>query len=317
MCQLSTAIRPADILLDSTDNIVLCGSARCWNFFQMCTPTWRGGRRRDPENIRDRSHATPRSSCGRRGLRHGDGRSRQRLQPHEHDGRKPAGRRCQRSGQRGISRRGRGRPARLPLRDLRRRAVLDRQAPPARGRPEERGSDDRAQGRAQGGRRRAAGRDPRQGRSQEPGDDRGAAQDERRRGPPGDRGREGSDHAPWRHLRALSFHGGQLGDAGHRPPERRLAEPRSERRGHHRAVPGAAGGQEGRLPIVGAREVRPALQPGRKEHPARPPARVWSCRGQERDVYGGGPDLLLECVCRGHADGRAGQLLRPAARKST
>ncbi len=43
-----------------------------------------------------------------------------------------------------------------------------------------------------------------------------------------------------------------------------------------------------------------------KSNAARPPARVWSGPGQERNVYGGGPDLLLECVCRGHADGRAG-----------
>ena len=35
---------------------------------------------------------------------------------------------------------------------------------------------------------------------------------------------------------------------------------------------------------------------------------------QERNVHGGGTDLLLECLRRRHPDGRARQLLRPAAR---
>jgi hypothetical protein len=35
---------------------------------------------------------------------------------------------------------------------------------------------------------------------------------------------------------------------------------------------------------------------------------------KKRNLHRGGTDLLLECLCRRHADGRARQLLRPAAR---
>ena len=48
-----------------------------------------------------------------------------------------------------------------------------------------------------------------------------------------------------------------------------------ERRRHHRAVAGARRRQEGGLRVVGSRQVRPALQPGREEHAAGPSARVW------------------------------------------
>ena len=101
--------------------------------------------------------------------------------------------------------------------------------------------------------------------------------------------------------------------AGHRPPPGRLAESRPQRRRHHRAVARAAGGQESGLHVVGSWQVRSALQPGRQEHAARPPAGLWPGRRQERDLHGRGADLVLECVCRRHPDGRAGQFLRPAA----
>ena len=59
----------------------------------------------------------------------------------------------------------------------------------------------------------------------------------------------------------------------------------------------------------GPGQVRPALQPGRKEHAARPSAGVRAGRRQERDVHGGRTDLVLERVRCRHADARAGQLL--------
>ena len=50
-----------------------------------------------------------------------------------------------------------------------------------------------------------------------------------------------------------------------------------------------------------------------KNTPLVHPTGVWPGRCQERDVHGGGTDLLLECLRRRHPDGRARQLLRPAA----
>jgi len=57
------------------------------------------------------------------------------------------------------------------------------------------------------------------------------------------------------------------------------------------------------------------LQPGRQEHAARHPAGLWPRRHQERDVHGGGTDLVLERVRRRDPDGRARQLLRSATRR--
>ena len=50
------------------------------------------------------------------------------------------------------------------------------------------------------------------------------------------------------------------------------------------------------------------------KHAARPPPCVWLGSSDERSINGRGTDLVLECLRRRHSDGRAGQLLRPAAR---
>jgi hypothetical protein len=55
-----------------------------------------------------------------------------------------------------------------------------------------------------------------------------AAQDERGRRSAGHSGCRQSHHAAWRHLRALSFHRGQLDHGWHRSTQGRLAEPRSQ-----------------------------------------------------------------------------------------
>ena len=102
----------------------------------------------------------------------------------------------------------------------------------------------------------------------DPEDHRRAAQAERRGGPQGRGRREQSDHAARRHLRAVSFDRGRLGEARHRQAPGRLAEPRPRRGQDHLALAGAHRGAEEGLHLVGPGQVRPALQPGRQEHAA-------------------------------------------------
>ncbi len=77
-------------------------------------------------------------------------------------------------------------------------------------------------------------------------------------------------YARGHHLRALPFDGRQFGDAGHRTPKRRLAEPRPQRGRHHRALAGGLGRAEGGLQLLGPRKVRSAIQHRWQEHAAHP-----------------------------------------------
>ena len=197
----------------------------------------------------------------------------------------------------------RGGPPHLPLRHLRRRSVLGRRAqaaPGDRGRAQRRRRPgrqpgDRARRRTQGRRRGAARRraqgDPARPReSERSGGHARPARSQRRRRPH----RPARARRPpclGRHpVRAVPLDGRQLGRARHRPPARRLAEPRSERRRDHRARArserrrrsaadrsgdGAHGAEQ-----LGAGQVRRAAVPRRQGLPAR--------RQERRDADPGG-----------------------------
>ena len=105
-------------------------------------------------------------------------------------------------------------------------------------------------------------------------------------GPQGRSGREQPHHSARRHLRAVPFDRRRFRAEGHRQTPGWLAEPRPERRRDHRALARAHRGAEEGVHLLGAGQVRPALQPGRQEHAAGHSARVWPRARQERDVHG-------------------------------
>ena len=113
-------------------------------------------------------------------------------------------------------------------------------------------------------------------RPEESRDDGRALEDECHRRYSGHRRLEQSHHSARGHLRAVSLHGRRLRHAGDRSSQRRLAEPRPQRRRDHCAVAGADRRTEGRVLVLGPGQIRSALQPGRKEHAARDPAGVWA-----------------------------------------
>src|SRR5688500_18798440 len=61
--------------------------------------------------------------------------------------------------------------------------------------------------------------------------------------------------------------------------------------------------------------VRSALQLRWQEYATRTSACAWTGAGHERDVHGGGTDLVLERIRRGDADARARQLCGSAPRR--
>jgi hypothetical protein len=73
--------------------------------------------------------------------------------------------------------------------------------------------------------------------------------------------------------------------------------------------PALTPGPEGGVQLLGAGPLRRALQPGPHQRPGADPAGLWAAERATRDLHGRRADLLLEQLCRGDADGRAGQLL--------
>ena len=126
-------------------------------------------------------------------------------------------------------------------------------------------------------------------------------------------GGNGHADAGRHHLRAVPFDRRQLVCARHRQAPGRLAQPRSQRRGHRRAVACARRADQGGLQLLGPGEVRSSLQPGRPERPAGHPARLRPGRHPQHHVHGGWPGhRLLESLRRRHADGRTRDVLGAA-----
>ena len=168
--------------------------------------------------------------------------------------------------------------------------------------------DHGALGRPQGGLGGAAARPAAERRPHQPRDHRGADQAERRGGPQGhgrQRGRARPADARRHHLRAVPLDRGRLGDAGHRPPARRV--------GQHRPRTRAPSSRSRRRSRAAQKAVYNSWGPGRydprfnidgKNTPVVHPARLRPARTCLRDLHGRRRRQLLEQLRGGDADGR-------------
>ena len=143
---------------------------------------------------------------------------------------------------------------------------------------------------------------------------------------------QGTHHLDGHPVRALPLDRRRFVRAGHRPPARRLGQPRSQRRRHRRARAAArAGGAAARhrrgdgahrAELLGTRAIRRGAVPRRQGLPARRQIRRGADsaglrpRGREpAHLDRLGRRLALECVRRESRDARPGHVLRSAARR--